>query len=58
MIRGFFLKRNNDEIILKRLPKEARLIIIAHPTKKRKTSETVKKIYKRYGKDISALAKS
>lgn len=49
---------NKKAFILKRLPKESWVIIRSESSKQKATSQKVKKIFKRYGEDISALSRS
>ena len=51
-------KNQKDKIIFTRLPKEAVTVVRADPHKQTAVRTVVKEIFKKYGADISELAKS
>lgn len=50
-------KRKQD-LILSRLSRKSREAVLSDPKDQQEISKTVKKIFKRYGEDISALSRT
>ncbi|HLB32399.1 MAG TPA: hypothetical protein VJL27_02495 [Patescibacteria group bacterium] len=50
-------KERQKEVILSRLPREARFVVRSDSRKQEEIDKIVKQIYEQHGKELSALAK-